>query len=60
MENSDLLRRAEDLLRRCDMCDAAVCEGDILSLRGRGKGRITGLGGTSRKGRRFVNSEVFL
>ena len=44
----------------CDKCDAAVCEGDILSLRGKGKGRITGLGGTSRKGRQFVNGEVFL
>ncbi len=60
MEYSDLLRRAEDVLRRCDECDAAVCEGDKLTLLGRGKGRITGLGGTSRKGRQFVNGEVFL
>lgn len=60
MESSDLLRRAEDLLRCCDQGDASVCEGDILSLRGKGKGRITGLGGTSRKGRQFVNGEICL
>ena len=44
----------------CDRCDASIQEGDVLSLRGRGKGRITGLGGTSRKGRLFVNGEIFL
>ena len=44
----------------CDRCDAPVHEGDILSLRGKGKGRMTGLGGTSRKGRQFVNGEIYL
>ena len=44
----------------CDKCDAPVREGDILSLRGKGKGRITGLGGTSRKGRQFVEGEIYL
>ncbi len=44
----------------CEKPDAAVGEGDILSLRGKGKGRITALGGTSRKGRRFVEGEVYL
>ena len=44
----------------CDRCDAPVHEGDILSMRGKGKGRITGLGGTSRKGRQFVNGEIYL
>ena len=44
----------------CDRCDAPIHEGDILSLRGKGKGRITGLGGTSRKGRQFVNGEIYL
>ena len=43
----------------CDKCDATIHEGDVLSLRGKGKGRITGLGGTSRKGRQFINGEVF-
>ena len=44
----------------CDKSDAPVHEGDTLSLRGKGKGRITGLGGTSRKGRQFVNGEIYL
>ena len=43
----------------CDKCDAPIHEGDVLSLRGKGKGRITGLGGTSRKGRQFVSGEIF-
>ena len=38
--------------------DSAVREGDILSLRGKGKGTITGTGGTSRKGRLFVYGEI--
>jgi RNA-binding protein YlmH len=44
----------------CDRPDAPVREGDILSLRGKGKGRITGFGGTSRKGRQFVEGEIYL
>lgn len=44
----------------CDRCDAPVRPGDTLSLRGKGKGRITGLGGTSRKGRQFVEGEIYL
>ena len=44
----------------CIKADAPVHDGDILSLRGRGKGRITGLGGTSRKGRQFVEGEIYL
>lgn len=44
----------------CQKTDAPVREGDILALRGRGKGRITGLGGTSRKGRQFVYGEVYM
>lgn len=39
--------------------DNAVREGDILSLRGVGKGKITGTGGTSRKGRLFVYAEIY-
>ena len=38
--------------------DREVSEGDILSLRGAGKGSITGTGGTSRKGRTFVYAEI--
>ena len=38
--------------------DFGVKEGDILSLKGAGKGSITGTGGTSRKGRLFVYAEI--
>ena len=41
-------------------CDLDVREGDMISLRGKGKGRITELGGTSRKGRLFISGEVFV
>ena len=44
----------------CDRSDAPVHPEDIFSLRGKGKGRITGLGGTSRKGRQFVEGEIYL
>ena len=39
--------------------DTAVREGDILSLRGAGKGRVTGFGGNSRKGRLYVYTEIY-
>ena len=39
--------------------DCAVKEGDILSLKGKGKGSISGMGGTSRKGRLFVYGEIY-
>ena len=39
--------------------DSPVRQGDILSLRGKGKGKITGTGGTSRKGRLFVYGELY-
>ena len=39
--------------------DSPVREGDILSLRGKGKGKITGTGGVSRKGRQFVYGEIY-
>ena len=41
-----------------DKTDTPVREGDILSLRGAGKGTVTGTGGTSRKGRLFVYAEI--
>ena len=43
----------------CLKTDKAVREGDVLSLRGAGKGKITGTGGTSRKGRLFVYAELY-
>lgn len=42
-----------------DKTDLIVREGDIISLRGAGKGKITGTGGVSRKGRLFVYAEVY-
>ena len=42
-----------------DKTDCVIHEGDIVSLRGAGKGSVTGLGGTSRKGRLFVYAEIY-
>ncbi|MGX8693104.1 MAG: RNA-binding protein [Clostridia bacterium] len=39
--------------------DYYVQEGDILSLRGSGKGRVLGFGGNSRKGRLYVYTEIY-
>lgn len=43
----------------CLKPDAPVREGDVLSLRGAGKGRIAEIGGSSRKGRLFVTAEIY-
>lgn len=46
-----------------DLClkpDAEVREGDVISLRGRGKGQIAAVGGRSRKDRIFVEARRFL
>lgn len=40
-------------------CDAPVRVGDIISLRGIGKGEISGTGGSSRKGRLFVYGKIY-
>ena len=42
-----------------DRTDRPVREGDIISLRGAGKGKVTGSGGTSRKGRLFIYAEIY-
>lgn len=39
--------------------DAPVAAGDVLSLRGAGKGAVTEVGGQSRKGRQFVTAELW-
>ena len=44
---------------QCMKADAAVKEGDIISLRGKGKGAGGAGGGMSRKGRLFVNAEIY-
>ena len=43
----------------CEKTDAEVREGDIISLRGCGKGIVAELGGNSRKGRQFVRTEIY-
>ena len=40
--------------------DQIVREGDVISLRGAGKGRLLESGGTSRKGRTFLTAERWL
>ena len=44
----------------CLKPDLDVREGDVISLRGKGKGRVAEMGGTSRKGRMFLSGEVFV
>lgn len=43
----------------CLRPDAPVAAGDVLSLRGAGKGVVTEVGGQSRKGRQFVTAELW-
>ena len=43
----------------CLRPDAPVAPGDVLSLRGAGKGSVTEMGGMSRKGRQFVTAELW-
>lgn len=42
----------------CLKTDAPVAEGDVISVRGRGKGSIVSCGGTTRKGRIFITAEL--
>ena len=44
----------------CQKTDASVKEGDVLSVRGKGKGRIARVGGRSKKDRLFIEAELFL
>ncbi len=44
----------------CVHVDAPVSEGDVISIRGRGKGAVTAVGGQSRKDRTFVEAEIYL
>ena len=41
----------------CDKVDAPVREGDVISIRGKGKGSVTEIGGRSKKDRIFVTGE---
>ena len=42
----------------CTKVDAEIHEGDVLSLRGHGKGSVTEVGGKSKKDRLFVTAEL--
>lgn len=44
----------------CLHVDAPVSEGDVLSIRGRGKGALTRIGEKSRKDRVFLEAEIYL
>lgn len=44
---------------QCFKPDCPVRGGDIISVRGAGKGTVTGTGGTSRKGRLFVYADIY-
>ena len=59
---ADLIRMGAASLNYtlCERTDAPVKEGDIISLRGHGKGCLKTVGGRSRKDRLFVEAEVYL
>lgn len=59
---ADLIRMGAASLNyaECDRVDAPVKEGDVISLRGHGKGSITAVGGRSRKDRLFVEAEIWI
>lgn len=44
---------------QCLKTDTTVREGDVISLRGCGKGVVGAQGGTSRKGRIFISAEMY-
>ena len=44
----------------CLHVDAPISEGDVISIRGRGKGAVTAVGGQSRKDRTFLEAELYL
>ena len=45
---------------QCLHVDAPIHEGDVISLRGKGKGAVVSLGGQSRKDRTFLETEIYL
>ncbi len=45
---------------QCLHVDAPISEGDVISIRGRGKGAVSAIGGQSRKDRTFVEAEIYL
>lgn len=57
---ADLIRMGAASLNytECDKVDAPVKEGDVISLRGHGKGTLAEQGGKSRKDRIFLTAEI--
>lgn len=43
----------------CMKLDSTVHEGDVISLRGCGKGTVGAAGGISKKGRQFISAEIY-
>ena len=44
----------------CLRPDAEIRPGDVVSLRGHGKAAVRDIGGQSRKGRTYVDGEVYI
>jgi RNA-binding protein YlmH len=44
---------------QCLKTDCQIKDGDIISLKGHGKGTVSGTGGSSKKGRLFVYADIY-
>ncbi len=44
----------------CERTDAPIKEGDVISLRGHGKGRLNSIGAHSKKDRIFIETELYI
>lgn len=45
---------------QCLHVDAPISQGDVISIRGKGKGAVAVIGGQSRKDRTFLEAEIYL
>ena len=45
---------------QCLHVDAPISQGDVISIRGKGKGAVSAIGGQSRKDRTFLETEIYL
>jgi len=45
--------------RECLKPDRDISVGDIISVKGHGKGIVTGIGGQSRRGRTFIEADIY-
>ena len=61
-QTAELIRAGAVTLNyaQCLHVDAPISQGDVISIRGKGKGVIASLGGRSRKDRTFVEAEIYL